>query len=280
MEKKHISYSQIITFVKCPAHWLFRYICNIVVPPPSAMIQGRSIHKTLAHAYTYKRANAKDIEEKTFLEVYEGDINKEFEEEVEFKEGEKPADLIDSGVRVLREYRRERMPQVMPVEIESRFDVDFKNTDYSLVGYIDLVDDKGNVIDHKTTRATPNQVEISNDQQLTAYALGYRETFKKKEKGLQLDYLVTTKIPKIVVMKTQRGEEDIKRFLTNVALVKKAIDENNFYCIHSSNDWTCRANNCGYEARGYHKELYRLGVNKFIEKYGRGGTATEIIPVE
>lgn len=241
------------------------------MPPPSVMVQGRSIHKTLATAYGYKKEMRTDLAENKILDIYERDLNYEFQSEVQMKPDEKKSDLLDSGVRVLKEYRRERMPKVMPVEIERRFDVEFANTDYNLMGLIDLVDDKGNVIDHKTTRNSPNQIEIENDQQLTAYAIGYRSIMKKKEKGLQLDFLVTTNIPKIVVLKTKRDDEDIKRCLINIGMVKRAIESQNFYCIHPSNDWTCRRNNCGYEARGFHKKLYEMGVEKFIARYGNGG---------
>jgi len=273
--KKHLSHSQIQTYINCPAHWLFSYRCGIKIPPKASMMQGRSIHKSLAEGYFYKKDKGKEIKLKEMLDIYEDDFNKSIQnEEVSFKKDEKPAGFIDVGVKGLKLYHSEMMPNIKPVEIEKEFLLDFENTDFSFKGVIDLIDDKDIVHDHKSTGKTPNQVQIDNDQQLSAYTVGFEKIIGRKPEFLQLDYLVLTKEPKIVSFRTERNDADIKRWLMNIAFVKKAIDSGLFYCVHSgANSWVCTKDYCKYEELGYHKELYKIGVNKFIEKYGQGGNS-------
>lgn len=242
------------------------------------MVQGRSIHTSLAKGYDWKKANGSNINLKEMLEFYEYDFNKAVQnEEIGFKKEEKPSEFIDVGVKGLKLYHQTVMPRIKPVEIESEFLLDFANYDFNFKGIIDLTDDMDIVHDHKSTGKTPNKVQIDNDQQLSAYTAGFKKITGRKPKSLQLDYLVLTKEPKMVSFKTTRNDEDVKRWLMNIAFVKKAIDNGLFYCVHSgANSWTCSKDYCAYEERGYHSELYKLGVNGFIQKYGNGGNV-EII---
>ena len=69
------------------------------------------------------------------------------------------------------------------------------------MGIIDLVRPGGQIVDFKTSAATPNaeQVVHRNETQLTAYGLLYREATGKQESGFELHHLVKTKVPKLVV---------------------------------------------------------------------------------
>src|SRR5260221_544474 len=70
-----------------------------------------------------------------------------------------------------------------------------------LVGVIDLAGAGARIVDFKTTGKTPNPEMAlhSNDVQLTAYALLYREATERRESALELHHLVKTKTPKLVV---------------------------------------------------------------------------------
>jgi len=274
MDKLHLSHTQIMTYTDCPAHYLFSYVCGIKAPPRAVMIQGRSIHKGLASGYEFKKENHKEPRIADMLDIYEDDFKQELAKgEVIFKKDEKPEHYIDTGTKGLRLYHSELMPKLKPVEIEKEFNIEFSNFDFKFKGIIDLIDDKGIVHDHKTTGKTPSKLQIDTDQQLSAYSAGYEKITGKKSKGLQLDFLVLLKDPKIVSFKTTRNDDDVRRFLSNLAYVKKAIDAGLFYCVHKSQSWVCSKEWCAYEEMGYHSELYKLGVQKFIDKYGAGGNA-------
>ncbi|NBZ96993.1 MAG: PD-(D/E)XK nuclease family protein, partial [Proteobacteria bacterium] len=58
-------------------------------------------------------------------------------------------------------------------------------------------------VDFKTAAVTPNETQVlhRNETQLTAYGLLYREATGNKESGFELQHLVKTKVPKLVVTK-------------------------------------------------------------------------------
>ena len=271
--KKHISYSQISTYTSCPAHYLFRYICGLKVPPKAVMAQGSAVHHSLAMGYGYKMQHKKDPKEDLLLEQYEVELKDKLENEVELsKKDDKPAKLLDDGVRVLKTYHKEKMPQVNPLAVEQEFNMDFQNKDYYLKGYIDLIDDKEksgvDIVDHKMVGSSPSKNALYASEQLSTYALGYRQFSGKKENKVRFDYLVKTKIPKIITVEREITDYDLKKVLYNIAYVMQAIENEEFYCFHKPYEaWICAPQNCGYEHKGYHKELVEIGVKKFIEKY-------------
>ncbi len=264
----YISQSQLTTYISCSAHYLFRYICDIRIPPRAIMAQGSAVHYSLAEGYKHVMSEHELPPIDYMIGNFETDFSFRMESEVELtKKDEKPGKLKDEGITLLSKYYIEKMPSVKPTAAELKFEVNFKNKDFSLLGFIDLIDD-GWIVDHKVVGQF-RKAELENNQQLSAYSFGYRELFGKAEKGLRFDFLIRGKNPRIESVKTKRTMADHKRFLTNVAYIKQAIDTGQFFCFHHpANTWICSKDWCAYEERGLHKELYKLGVNKFIEKYG------------
>ncbi len=113
--------------------------------------------------------------------------------------------------------------------------------DYPLLGYIDLIDEDGYIIDHKVTKRSWAKGKEHTDPQLTAYALAYRQISKKKEKGLRFDVMVRTKQPKIDQLYTKRNRYDIDRFRKLLYSVNQAIEKGAFY---PNENYMCPA--CGY----------------------------------
>lgn len=62
-----------------------------------------------------------------------------------------------------------------------------------MVGFIDLVDDQGNILDIKTRSRTPSQQEVDKDFQLTVYSWLYRNFTGNAEAGVGLDCVVEKK---------------------------------------------------------------------------------------
>ena len=269
IDKPYISQSQLNSYMGCSAHYLFSYVCGIKMPPRAAMAQGSAIHKGLGDGYQYKIDNGKDPKLNDLLGIFEQDFAERIANEVEKSKKDDPTELLlDQGVELLKKYHAEKMPTITPKASEVGFEVDFKNKNYKLLGFIDLADTDGIIHDHKVSTRAPSENDIKSNQQLSAYSLGYQALFGEREKGVVFDYLLRGKNPKIVTHKSKRTLADHKRFLTNVAYIMQAIESQLFFCFHTpTNSWICSPDWCGYEERGYHKELYKIGVNKFIEKY-------------
>ena len=242
-EKKHLSASQINCYLRCPMQYYYRYIKNLTLPPRSALTLGSSVHAGIAHNYNQKKKSRKDLKVNTILDVYCQSFDMGAKE-TEWQKDEKPGEVKDQGIELLKVYHSEISPQIQPVEVEQKFEVDFPNVDYGFVGYVDLVDDKNRIIDHKTTARTPNGIASDHRLQLTGYSLGYRAGTGKKEKKVRIDYLVKNKHAKVVTLEEKISDGDVDRLLKLMAYVAKAIDQELFY--PQPHNFMCCPNGCGY----------------------------------
>ena len=113
----------------------------------------------------------------------------------------------------MKTYHEAISPTIQPVHVEREFNLDLEGCDYTLKGFIDLVDRNSYIIDHKTAKRSWREDSVTNDLQLTACALAYRTVEGREEGGLRFDVMVRTKQPKIQQLSTARNQRDIDRFI-------------------------------------------------------------------
>ena len=227
MNKDHLSITQIKMFLRCSLQYYFRYRRHIKIPPNSSMTMGRCVHQTIEDLYKKK------IEK---VEMTEEEVKERFSfhwaeesKETEFKRDEASEELKDEGIKLIGKYVEDIVPTVNPKELEKRFELEFENVPYTLVGIIDLIEEDGTIVDHKCSKRSPNQGEIDRDIQLSAYQIAYRSLYGKDPKGLRYDYVVRNKTPKTVQCQTMRSQGALNRFLKLVGHVSKAIEQDIYY---------------------------------------------------
>ncbi len=243
LPKSHLSVSQINTYIRCPLQYKYRYIDGLILPPKSALTKGKSVHKGVEYNYSQKIESHEDVKLSEVQEV----VAAEFETlapETEFEKDEDPGKVKDETISLATLYHKEVAPTVQPVAVEQKVEVEFENTPYSLLGYIDVLDDQGYIRDTKTASKSPSENEINKSLQLTAYAMAHRTLYGKEEAGVKLDYLVQTKTPKVVTLEGKRTQKDIERFLKTMGIVAHAIDNQIFY--PNENNYLCGPEKCGY----------------------------------
>jgi len=240
MEQKHISVTQMKMYLRCPLQYKFRYIDGLKIPPVSALTLGKSIHSALEGNYKQKIDSKQDLPTEQVLDLFSDKWEKGAKETV-FEEGEKPGEVKDDGIKLISVYQKQVSPTVEPKLVEKEFELSFKNVEYTLKGYIDLVDTKDVVIDHKTTKRSMSQDDVGSDLQLSCYALAYRSALGAREKELRFDVMVRTKTPKIQQIVTIRTQEDINRFLKILGHISNAIKSGVFY---PNENFMCSV--CGY----------------------------------
>jgi len=112
-------------------------------------------------------------------------------------------------------------------------------------GYIDLIDEQGLIIDHKTTKRSFPENSVAKDIQLTAYAMAFRALYGRDEQGVRFDVMVRssrpTVQPRIQQLSSKRTQADIDRFLRLAGQVERGIKAEAFY---PSDNYTCGI--CGY----------------------------------
>lgn len=239
--RPHLSVSQLKMFLRCPLQYFFRYVCDLKAPPTGDLTLGRTIHQTLGDNYRQKIRSHYDLIFSDITEVFDEHWEREVRE-TKFSDGEKPDKLREQGIKLLETYFNEVAPDINPVAIEQEFLIDMNFTKLPLKGYIDLIDDEGYIIDHKTTKRSFPENSAEKDIQLTAYAMAYRALNGQEEKGVRLDVMVRNKQPKIQQLYGTRTQADIDRFSRLVGQVENAIRSSVYY---PNEGYMCGI--CGYQ---------------------------------
>ncbi len=274
-----VSFSQLMTFVRCPEHYLFRYVLGIKTPPRKSLIRGRAFHEALAFYFQEKKEGRvmplKDLQEfyqlalGMALEDYQGQIEESqalLTKEYLNKEKEtKAEELLISGANGLAAYKEKVAKKISPKFIEQDFELPL-DKNLALMGKIDLIDKKGVIYETKTAGRRPSRQQINLDLQLALYQLGFKEIQGRKPKGFSKDFVVFTKkgaeIIRFPLKEPLFKEKDIRHFVSKIIL---AIENNIWYCLHPTDSWICSKEWCGYWK--LHKELRERGLNYMIEKY-------------
>ena len=123
--------------------------------------------------------------------------------------------------------------------------IQIPNLKPKLMGFIDLVDDKSFIRDHKTKAKSPGAADAVKSLQLKIYALGYRTVTGELEKGRSLDCIIKTKEPKFVRLDVpQCSQFEIDETMEVIKGVGNCITGGYFY--KSKDGWHCSRDYCGY----------------------------------
>ena len=236
----HISASQINTYLRCPMQYYFRYKEGLKIPPTEALTTGKAIHAAIEYNYKQKMETRADLPVKEVQEVFAAVLD-ELKDETDWG-GMKPSEAKDDGVKAVKAYHEKVAKKTQPVAVEKKIEVPFGET--ILLGYIDLIDDKNMIRDTKTTKRSPGQRILSDDIQLSSYAWAYKQLYGELPSGVQLDFIVRTKSPKIVQMPGHQDDFTIKRFEKTATRVIEAIKNNSFY--PNPHNFMCGPTKCGY----------------------------------
>lgn len=245
MKIEHLSHSQVETFINCPARYMFRYVKNIVIPPPSALVFGTATHKSIAANNVFKKEHGADEKLDVLQDIFVSAIKEE--PEIKLDENENRDNLIDEGAqKIIPMYYKDLAPGCLPLMVEEWFEVEFPNVAWKFKGRIDLITQKEDVEDYKTTKRSPTtKPALLPDIQITSYALGYRAKTGHLPNRGRKHYLVRTKEPKIVTVPLgARSIKDLNVYLQLVSYVVECIEKEIFY--PNIKNYQCNEDNCGY----------------------------------
>ncbi|MFN3698760.1 MAG: RecB family exonuclease [Dictyoglomus sp.] len=274
LSKLTLSFQKINMYSRCGLQYYFRYIEGLKIPPTTSVAIGSAFHKATESYYIYKKETKENPKVDLLLEKYSDEIENIFsedlllEKEEETKGKEKlKGEIKDAGTRALRVYYNQRALYLEPWLVEEQFiikldqvakefgfnDEEFKNIE--LLGYVDLVNIEGKVIDHKVKKASPSATEADKSQQLTIYALGYKEITGDLPERVVLENVILplnkSSMGKIITLESMRTEKDLSRLLKRILRVVDGIKKE-VYIPPDQGSWAC--NYCGYRKVGICKE--------------------------
>lgn len=169
----------------------FRYEKKIKTPPGGAMILGTSLHAALEHNFSQKVLSHRDVPMSVATDVFrekwrEGSVNAIFDPE----KNESADKFLEQGIAMVETYHRDMAPNIQPKFVELKFTLNFPGLDREVLGYIDLIDDREIIIDHKSSKMVPKNIDLAKNNQLTLYKMAFRERYGREPGGLRYDYIV------------------------------------------------------------------------------------------
>jgi hypothetical protein len=199
----YISHSQLDLWLACPKKWGYKYVDKIQVPTSGPLLEGSCYHKTLENNFRYKLEHGVDLSLDLINDAVSTNWNIVQKEAYAINWRDDDPDRIYDEVRgLVNEYMISTAPQVTPVVVEETFLTDIEDVKFACV--VDLVDNHGTVIDHKTSSKSYNQTDIDRDMQATAEAFSLGKAIM-----FQNHVAVKNRQPYIQIAKSYRTDKDI-----------------------------------------------------------------------
>jgi hypothetical protein len=238
----HLSISEINTWLKCPELHYHKYVLRVRKPAPVAVAEGILYDRLVGELTTLHRDGRplpSDATLKAWAQHYLGEFDVDWSQD-----GATPEAVVDLAVRAAALFAAEILPQLRPVEIQARFEIEFENRPWSFLGFIDLIEDGHIVVDNKLLSRSPTQADVDQDLQLTAYAAGYQWLYGRLPEKLRFDCVIKTKTLKVARIETVRTEEQIERFYRALGAWADAITSGVVFPRPAG--WHCGRETCQY----------------------------------
>ena len=241
IDKPHLSYSQINTYLGCPLKYKFHYMDKIEPPfVSSALAFGSCIHEAVGSFYQ-SCLEGDPLSASQVHDVYRQAWDRHAKERpIRFFNGDSEQSLTAKAKGMLEVFHESFDPTVQLIGIEEPFEVDLGERIPPLVGWIDAVelasDGTVSVIDLKTASKRYSDHTVHSNLQLTCYSLGAQTLGFNGDTRFRLDVLLKTQNPELIRYQTSRNDSDRERFVKLVKSVWQGIKKEVFF---PKADWQC-----------------------------------------
>ncbi len=250
--ERHISVSNLNTYLRCPKQYEYRYVRRIPVEHRSAALAfGSAIHEALAAYYKSLKLSKMIISVERLLDGFRTawGLQQRGKLPVLFTEKE-PADaLTDKGIAMLKCFYENVEIPFEVVEVETPFIIELYDEETgevlpNLVGVFDAVvrdkDGTHRILEHKTGARRWSEDKLRFDPQITVYHVAAPMMgFGNANVDIQL--LLKTKKPGFEVYSPERTATDKTEFVDMAIGIQSAVQAGAFY---RRRDWWC--NSCDF----------------------------------
>lgn len=254
MEKDIVlSYTKLSTYLGCGLQYKYKYIEKTKQKENFNFILGDAVHKALEYNDNSIIKNKKSLPLSKVIKFFEKVMVRSLKEFTK-KEGYVPKkeyeENVSLGKRMVEEYMRNlpNKKNYKPLVMEQEFEIKLPDSDVHFRGFIDQITEDDIIVDRKTSQGNYPVIKDAYGQpminpetgneifdggkvkklQLMMYALWFRHTFKRKEKGLQYDVITKHKVPRIQVLDIIVSDEDIQDAIKTMEEVTKQIRDGYF----------------------------------------------------
>ncbi len=203
-DNKHISPSQIKTYLSCGRKYKYKYVEGLKPEKVSfALPFGRAFHQTIADINLYRKKHETLGHEdayKLFQETFERELSTS-ETPVTFEDGEDTTALIsyaDKMLKLYSEHIQQMNTEVIAVEHEIEYPI--QGTDYIFTGIVDAIekDTKGIcIVELKTTGRMWSDSTVDYDVQGPLYKKALTPVYPNQPIQVRYDIVTRGKSPKV-----------------------------------------------------------------------------------
>ena len=262
MERLHISYSQLRSYLTCPQRYGFHYVLGAEWERKSAALPlGASVHKAVEAYYRTLQETGEVLSLEVVVDVFDRVFEQQIlnsEVEIIFKDGEDYPSLRKQGIELLKVFLKEVKPQKI-VGIEVPFSVKIPDLitgegflPIRLVGILDLVESDSDgsylVVDLKTSSQRYSELKLKHDLQSTVYSFALAQmnlATNENSTLVRYDVLLKQKKPSMERYYVSRTKDDQRRLVQLINHVARAVELRVFF---RQNGWQCQdcpfANRC------------------------------------
>ncbi len=224
-----LSPSSAATYLSCSAKWYYRKIAKIPDPPTGALTLGSALHAALGENFLQKLDTHEDLAAAGVQAIYNeawalmvrgeypGRHGREPSLPTEFRDDEDAPALKAMGLALTLKYLGEAAPKIQPVAVE--LPVAGKIAGVTVRGYIDLLEEAGDVVDIKTAAKKPTEISSDYRMQIATYAQLSDHTSGRA----RVDTLVKTKTPQLIQLTAQVEQPDIDATAKMYPLIQRHI---------------------------------------------------------
>ena len=203
-DTKHISPSQIKTYLSCGRRYKYRYVEGLKPESVSfALPFGRAFHQTIADINLYRKKHETLSHEdayKLFQETFQREIDTS-DTLIAFDDEEDTATLLsyaDKMLKLYTEHIQSLKTQVIAVEHEIEYPI--QDTDYIFMGIVDAIERDANticVVELKTAEKMWSDTTVDYDLQGPLYKKALTPLYPNEPIQVRYDIVTRGKNPKV-----------------------------------------------------------------------------------
>jgi hypothetical protein len=240
-----------LMFLRCAAQWEQRFVYGKIIPPGIAARRGSATHKGAQINHEQKITTGIDLPVSDLQDAARDHYLYLVKDEGVFippdRVSEKSKLLgqgLDAAVRLTGLYHQELAPQINPVMVEEKLEIDV-GLPVPVTGTIDVYCRDAWLPDLKTADRSKSPGEAETSLELTFYAGLVAHHVEEWPRKVSLEVLVNSSQPKLQSLESHRGPADWDNLLLRAKLMWQQVTAGLFPpCDPSS--WVCSPSWCGY----------------------------------
>ncbi len=216
----YLSPSSVKSYLSCSLRFFFEKVAQIRKPTTFALHVGKAIHATL-QSFNLARWRGEDSCEATMEAAFSSHF-------LELEKTEGPVDYADEETRqkvrscawnTVKAYMdSDEVSSRMPLGVEVGLSATIPGLPVPVQGVIDLVQHDLTAVDYKSAAAKPDagHAAFDHELQLITYQMMIEEATGDTPPSLDLIYLVKTKTPQVIRIKTPPADEQRKQRIADL----------------------------------------------------------------